>query len=179
MSAEDDPALAILIPFLESEEGFEAGPYKDVSGVWTEGFGFVYLPDGSKVRPSTPPMNRPDAQIVLRNLLATKFVPAVRAMIGVPVSNHQVAALSSFAYNEGLASLAKSTLVRDLNNGSFEGAEGQFALWDIAGGHVVGGLKARRQAELRMFLTPDEGAAPVLAASDPEDDADRLMDQFD
>lgn len=166
-----DPAIAIATPFIAGFEGFRPAPYQDIVGVWTEGDGFTYLPDGSPVTANSPPMTQAQADAELAGWLETKTVPAVRGMIKVPVTDHMVAALASFAYNEGITALRTSTLLRDLNAGSVLAAEGQFDIWDMAGGRVVGGLLRRRRAELALFKTPD-GVAP-------ESVADQLMDRLD
>lgn len=153
-----DPALPLAVPFIAGFEGFVPCPYQDIVGVWTEGYGFTYQLDGSPVTAASPPETKAQADAELAQWLSTKTIPAVRAMVRVPITTNQVVALASFAYNEGTTALRTSTLMRDLNAGDFVAAEGQFSLWDIAGGHVVGALLRRRRAELALFMTPDSKA---------------------
>jgi len=84
-----------------------------------------------------------------------KFAAAVDALVKVPLTDHQKAALVSFAYNEGDHALAGSTLLRMLNNRDYHGAAMQFLLWNKANGVVVNGLKNRRLKEQTVFNTPD------------------------
>lgn len=85
-----------------------------------------------------------------------EFEAAVRKLLRVPVSDNQLGALVSFAYNLGTGALAGSTLLRKLNAGDYKGAAAQFASWDKA--RVNGALRAlpgltkRRAAEAALFL---------------------------
>jgi lysozyme len=170
----NDPAAAIAAALIAPQEGFRSAVYhgaEDPPDVWTIGIGMTFLPDGSKVTQNTPPMSYATA-IAWLETLASHTCAAVRAMIKVPVTNHQVGALASFSYEEGLGALMRSTLLRDINSGNFVGAEGQFTLWDVADGHVVEAILNRRKAELAAFMTPDDGVAPLAPV--PQMTADEL-----
>lgn len=83
---------------------------------------------------------------------------AVEAMVRVPITDNQFAALVSFSYNAGTGKngLAGSTLLRLLNEGKPPAivAE-QFGKWVYSGGQVRNGLIRRRAAERDLFLAPD------------------------
>lgn len=85
-----------------------------------------------------------------------KFADGVDELRAVPLTEHQKAALVSFAFNVGLGNLKSSTLLRHLNDGDYQGAANQFLVWNKAAGHVLPGLVKRREAERAMFLAPDE-----------------------
>jgi lysozyme len=72
-------------------------------------------------------------------------------LLRAPVTDSQLGALISFAYNVGLAALAGSTLLRLLNAGDAAGASRQFQRWSRANGKVLSGLVRRRAAEQAMF----------------------------
>ena len=63
-------------------------------------------------------------------------------------------ALVSFAFNCGVGALQHSTLLYDVNRRA-HGAQirQDFMRWNHAGGNVLPGLTARRQAEADLFLT--------------------------
>jgi hypothetical protein len=63
-------------------------------------------------------------------------------------------ALVSFSYNCGSGALAKSTLLKCVNAGDFQGAARQFVMWNKSQGVIVLGLVRRRTAEAALFLTP-------------------------
>lgn len=90
-----------------------------------------------------------DAQLVQS---VREFGKGVTALVeGVPTTQAQFDALTSFAYNVGLAALRDSTLLRKHLAADYDGAAGQFALWNKAGGRVLNGLVKRRTAEARAY----------------------------
>jgi lysozyme len=92
---------------------------------------------------------------------APAFSHQVLALIGnVPTTQEQLDALTSFAYNEGLGNLKKSTLLKLHKAGDYAGAAKQFAVWNKADGKVMAGLITRRAAEARLYLgsTPQHTA---------------------
>lgn len=72
---------------------------------------------------------------------------AIRQCISVPLYQYEFDAFVSLAYNIGVGSFCKSTLVRRLNEGDYAGACGEILRWDRQAGRVLPGLKKRRQAE--------------------------------
>jgi lysozyme len=82
------------------------------------------------------------------------FEVAVNNMVAHDITPNQFAALVDFAFNEGAEALRSSTLLAMLNAGNIEGAASQFTRWDEAGGQVLQGLLARREAEKELFLKP-------------------------
>jgi lysozyme len=87
-----------------------------------------------------------------------KFMSGVSKRITVPVTDNQLGALTSLAYNIGVGAFSKSTLLIKLNAGDYAGAADQFLAWKKAGGKVMQGLLNRRQDERKVFLTPDDKA---------------------
>ena len=154
MSGSTDPALQPAAAFIAQFEGFSEKPYQDVGGVWTIGFGFTRLPDGSPVTADTLPMTRDEGLARLASL-AADVLAAVRVMVTVPMTTNQAVALTSFAYNEGLTALRRSHLLVAFNGGDTQAAADAFWQWVYADGHYVQGLANRRQIERTLFLTPD------------------------
>ena len=74
-------------------------------------------------------------------------------MLTVEVTQNQFDALVSFAFNLGPANLKSSTLLRKVNSGDVNGAADEFLKWNHAGGQVLAGLTARRNAEKTLFLS--------------------------
>ena len=79
----------------------------------------------------------------------------VETLVTLPLTANQYDALVSFAYNIGGPSLAASTLLKLLNTGDVAGAADQFLRWNKSKGVVLAGLIRRREAERKLFLTPD------------------------
>jgi lysozyme len=83
-----------------------------------------------------------------------KHEAAVDRMATVELNQNQFDALVSFSYNCGTGALSKSTLLKKLNAGDWEGAGRAFASWNKGGGKVLNGLVRRRAAEAALFLKP-------------------------
>lgn len=149
-------AITLAADLVRDFEGFRAAPYLCPAGVWTIGYGTTHLEDDTPVTRYTAPVSRDEAEALMRHDLR-KIETSVRALVTVPVSDEQTAALLDFAYNLGLRNLASSTLLRRLNRGDFAGAAAQFPLWVHAWSHgewvTLPGLVKRRAAERALFET--------------------------
>ena len=98
---------------------------------------------------------------------ATEYSIQVLKLVKGRVTQNQLDALTSFAYNVGIGALAKSTLLRLLNEGKTQEAAEQFSRWNKAAGKVMAGLSKRREAERRLFLEPEQEMLPFIAAALP------------
>ena len=86
-----------------------------------------------------------------------EYEDAVKRLVTVGLQQWEYDALVSFAYNCGVHALAKSTLLRKLNNGDFSGAALEFQRWNKANGKVLPGLVRRRASEALLFQNlPDD-----------------------
>lgn len=141
-----DKGLQLIKQF----EGFRAKPYKCPAGVPTIGYGATYYPDGRRVTMQDRPVTEADATAMLRAMLAS-YEAGIARYVQVPLTQGQIDALVSFAYNLGLAALKSSTLLRLLNARNYAGAAAQFPRWNKAGGKVLPGLTKRREAERLLF----------------------------
>lgn len=159
-----DTALSIAVDFIARHEGFRASPYQDSgAGVWTIGYGFTYLENGQRVTPRTPPMTEEAARARLSSMVS-RVLDLVRGMVHVAATDQQLAALTSFAFNEGTAQLRNSSIMKLFNQGKPEEAAKWFHSYVYAGGHVSAGLVNRRADEAALFLS--KPAAPVETADD-------------
>lgn len=158
-----DQAAVIASPLIARFEGFRSKPYADTGGVWTIGYGFTYLVDGSKVTASTDDMTSKEGLDFLTSLVS-KTVIRVRQLVYTTVNDNQIAAMTSFAYNVGTGTrgFGGSTLLRLLNEGEAFGVVAQqFGGWVYdSQGHLDRGLVSRRLEEKLLFLTPPS-AIPV------------------
>lgn len=101
------------------------------------------------------------------------FEKDVKRLVTHKINGFQFDALVSFTYNVGAGNLAKSTLLKKVNAGDFEGAAKEFIKWNKAGGKVLNGLTRRRKSESLLFqgLTDDnydgDPDMPLTYLSDP------------
>ncbi|MDR5726317.1 MAG: lysozyme [Terriglobia bacterium] len=134
------------LELLKRAEGFRSRTYLDVAGFPTIGYGHrlvhpEYFPNG---------ITETQGQAMLLHDV-TEAEQAVGRLVRVPLSQGQFDALVDFVFNLGEGQLAGSTLLRDLNDGQYHAAAGQLLRWDHAGDEEVAGLKARREAEFRLW----------------------------
>ena len=142
--------------------------YLDVGGVPTIGYGSVHGVElGMR-------WTRKQAEEALLAEIEAAAV-TVNQLVTVPIDQHQSDALVSFVYNLGAGAFAKSTLLRKLNAGDYDGAEKEFERWvyatDARTGNKVkwAGLVRRRKAEAAMFgdndIIPQPVDEPATAAN--------------
>lgn len=129
-------------------EGCELEAYQCPSGVWTIGYGHTRnVKNGWEC-------SQIEADMMLRDDLE-EFSLGVVALVKVRLTDNQMAALISFAYNCGLSALASSTLLRLVNEGNHSEARKQFQLWVNSNGRTLLGLVRRRKAEAELYAKPD------------------------
>jgi lysozyme len=157
-----ESAEALAAGLAESAEGEVLHPYQDPAGVWTIGEGSTRDLDGNPVTSRTPPITKEQADKLLQRDMASAF-DAVRGDVKVPLTPAEEAALADFVYNLGAGNFERSTLLKLLNRGDFEGAAKQFARWDTANGEALAGLARRRAAEAALF---EQGVDQVSGSVD-------------
>ena len=133
------------IEYIKLKEGVRLKSYQDIVGVWTIGYGHT------KTARSGQEITLKQAHELLMQDINehNKFIDKY---VKVELSQNQYDALSSFVFNLGGGALQKSTLLKKLNAGDYEGAANELLRWDKAGGKQVRGLTIRRQEERDMFI---------------------------
>jgi lysozyme len=122
--------------------------YTCPAGVATIGFGHT-MHHGARFDTATRWTREKCEEVFLEDMQG--FEMAVRRLVKVPLAAHQFDALVSFAYNCGEGNLSKSTLLKKVNAGDFEGAAKEFKKWNKGGGKVLPGLVRRRDSEALLF----------------------------
>ena len=127
-------------------EGYRESAYTPVAGdVPTIGFGTT---SGVKLGDRTTPEKA--LNVALRDV--QKFEGALKECVTVPLEQHEYDAYISLSYNIGSNAFCKSTLVRKLNTGDYEGACKEILRWDQFNGKPLAGLTKRRQEEHKKCL---------------------------
>lgn len=137
------------IDLIKHFEGCQLKSYKCPAGIWTIGYGHT----GYDVKEGLE-----WTQLLADNMLKTdlvKYESALSKLVKVDLSQCQFDALVSFTYNLGSGNLAKSTLLKLLNESDFNGAANQFCRWVNPGSTFEKGLKRRREAERLLFIGGD------------------------
>lgn len=152
-----DQAPPAAVDMATKFEDFSATPYLDPAGVPTIGYGSIWdyrVGPTARVTMDTPPVTEADARTFVAIELGNA-VHTVAHLVHVYLTNNMRAALDDFVFNLGSGNFAASTLLRLLNAGDYAGAADEFDKWDHAGGRELAGLLRRREAERRLFATPD------------------------
>jgi GH24 family phage-related lysozyme (muramidase) len=88
-------------------------------------------------------------------LLAQDLEPVrkqVDELVTVPLTENQLDALTSFAYNVGIGAFRGSNVLKKLNAGRYEAVPAEMMRWvKVGGGETVPGLVARRRAEVARW----------------------------
>lgn len=148
-----DDALQLAADIVKPEEGLELRAYVDslaYSKPVTIGYGSTHWWDGGPV----PPDAVLDSEEEATELMMLELAPvALRIYNAAPqgITNGQLGALTSFAYNVGMGALLGSTLWRYHKAGEYDEAAAQFDRWNKAGGVVRRGLVRRRKRERELY----------------------------
>ena len=145
MRAINDAGLALV----KAQEGLRLQAYRDGGGVWTIGYGHT-----NAVAPGDV-IDAAEAERLLDADLA-EAERAVAALVRVPLSDNQFAALVDFVFNEGEGALAGSTLLKRLNEGGYALVPACLKSWTLDNGRVAAGLVKRRAAEAALWSEKDE-----------------------
>jgi len=152
------PMSAAGLELLKKSEGFRGRMYLDVVGVPTIGYGHRILATESFPHGIDEARGQ---EMLSRDLQAAE--QAVKRLVKVAITQGQFDALVDFVFNLGARRLAASTLLQDLNTGSYDRAAEGLLRWDHAGVEENAGLKARREAEFHLWHNQTLRQVAVLA----------------
>lgn len=138
------PVNHACVDLVKEFEGCRLEAYQCPAGVWTIGYGHTH---GVKYGDA---ITQSQAEAFLIEDL-TQASAAVSKLVTVPLNENQHGALTSFVFNLGAGGLAKSTLLKRLNSGDYEGVPEEMNRWVFAGTKKLPGLVRRRAHEGRLF----------------------------
>jgi lysozyme len=147
---ENRPITLFLSPagaeFIARFEGFRAEPYKCSAGFNTVGY-------GHRIREfeAFSHVTEAEALDLLMADATREAAPVCRVLTRQP-TQYESDALISMAFNCGGNAIAKSALVREVNQGDLIAVGFQWERWNKAGGRESKGLTKRRMAELNLFM---------------------------
>jgi len=135
-------------------EGLRLKPYLCSAKVPTIAYGSTFYENNKKVLMSDPPITKQRAEELLQ-LSADRFARKVMNLVKKPITQNQLNALTSFAYNLGSGALASSTLLKKVNvNPNDVTIRNEFLRWNKANGVALKGLTNRRIKEADLYFTP-------------------------
>jgi lysozyme len=118
--------------------------YQDQRGLWTIGYGHTAGVHAGMT------ITKEQAETFLASDIHAA-ADCVNEVVRAKLTQPQFDSLVDFAFNIGITSFRRSTLLREINAGNFPEALAQFNLWDHCGGIVSSGLLRRRKAEAAEF----------------------------
>jgi GH24 family phage-related lysozyme (muramidase) len=121
--------------------------YKDTRGIWTIGWGSIFMPDGSRVG-ETSIISKREADKLLSDRLNKEFVPAIQRNIKVPLTQSMFDACVLMAYNMGVSGFLRSEVGMNINSGKYKEAAGFIPITNTNNGT----LSARRLREKTLFV---------------------------
>lgn len=134
------------LQIIKESEGCQLTQYICPAGKLTIGYGHT----GKDVkRGMTITLDEATALLKLDCIDAEK---AIKRLVKVPLKQYQFDALASLVYNIGAGNFEKSTLLKKLNNGDYDGAGAEFIRWKFEGARELRGLVIRREKEQALFL---------------------------
>lgn len=89
------------------------------------------------------------------------------ALRGAEVNQHQFDALVSLCYNIGPVAFARSTVVKRIRRGDYNGVPAAFMMWVMAGGKKLQGLVNRRRDEVLHWRKGDNVVPEKGSHKDP------------
>lgn len=141
------------IEFIKNEEGCRLDAYHCPAGILTIGIGHTTAAGFPEVKEGMKVTEREAMEILKSDL--RKFEAVVNKLVKVSINQTQFDALVSFVFNVGEGNFSKSTLLKKLNKGDYNGAASEFHRWNKAGGKVNKGLTNRRAREAALFIEDD------------------------
>ena len=139
--------------FIAHFEGFRGDLYNDPVGHCTIGCGHLvhHGPiNGSEPEEFKRGITRERALELLQQDAASA-AGAISGSVKVKLTQAQVDALISFAFNVGNGAFNDSTLLKLLNQGDYGSVPAQLDRWTKASGRTLPGLVTRRKAEGALF----------------------------
>ena len=143
------------ISLIKSFEGCKLEAYKCSGGKWTIGWGTTGEIDGIQIKQGMK-ITQENADKLFLSKIKTYEDAVNKYATYNKLNQNMYDALVSFTYNCGTNAFKNSTLLKLLNKGEILKAADQFDLWINAGGKPSNGLKRRRAAEKKLFLTQCE-----------------------
>lgn len=138
--------IALISPFVMQKEGHEARPYKDQVGVLTVCYGHT----GRDIRVKT--YTDDECRQLLNEDLSTASTGVLLVSPKLADKPYILGAATSFAYNVGIRTYAKSSVAKDFNAGKYSEGCTDMLKYTYAGGKYNKGLFNRRTEEYKICM---------------------------
>lgn len=133
------------LDFIQDVEGCKLYAYLDTGGVYTIGVGHT----GPEVVKGLTCTMEQALQWLRED--SEEAQEGVRRLVKGLLTQNQFNALVSFVFNVGVGAFSKSTMLKLINKGDFDGAANEFPKWNKDNGKEILGLTKRRILEQAVF----------------------------
>lgn len=145
-------AIKMAATLIKQAEGLRLQPYLCPAGVPTIGYGSTRYANGKAVTLKDAAITQAQADELLMVTLTQEYLPGVlKASPTLADKPKALAAILDFAYNLGVGAYEGSTLRKRVDAGDWGSAVFELRRWIKAGGKVLPGLVARRDAEAALL----------------------------
>lgn len=141
------------INLIKNFEGFRPLAYYCPAGLLTIGWGHTIQPTeklNGILLDKNSKVSLQQAILLLQKDI-TNAEHVIFRNVKAPLIQGQFDALVSFVFNLGEKNFMRSTLLKKLNDGDYEGAANQFPRWVYVNKKALVGLMNRRAAEMRLW----------------------------
>ena len=145
-------ALASTGVIVSEHEGLVLGTYVDPVGIVTSCYGNTGRDSQGNILRLGVKYSEEECLTQLADDLV-EFNTAVKKSVKVIISDEELAAYTSFAYNVGMGNFRSSTLLKKLNADDREGACNELPKWKYSKGKELKGLVVRREKEKELCLS--------------------------
>lgn len=143
------------INLIKQFEGLRLTAYNDGVGVPTIGYGHT-----KGVKYGTTITQKQADQFLIEDV--NEHIITMKQLITTQLNQNQFDALASFHFNLGRYILVNDkTLLRNINNRSWDKVSSHLLQYSYGGGRFMQGLYNRRVKEVALFNTPVKGITPV------------------
>ncbi len=142
------------IALTKTSEGFKDHLYNDAANYCTIAYGHLIKKapcNGSEPSEFLNGISESTGEELLRQDLRIAERVVLTA-VKVDLTDSQYAALCDFVFNVGGGNFRRSTLLKVINQNTFEQVPTQLRRWVMAGGRQLPGLVKRRDAEIDLFF---------------------------
>ena len=138
------------LDFIKKWEGFRSHSYKDLSGIWTIGYGTTMYNNGVKVKEGDT-INEEDALFELYKYIEKNCLPVIEDIEKkIKLNENQKTAITSLVYNIGVDAFNRSKCKECIIKNDVVNACKNWN-WIRANGKIVNGLIKRRNEEIELM----------------------------
>ena len=139
---------------IKKSEGLELKAYKRKGDVWTIGYGSTYYKNNTRVKQGDV-ITKEQAEELLLYKIEKEYLPQLKSVVKVALTDNQQSALLSLLYNIGIGNLKKTKILFLVNQNPNDVTIKHLWLTQNIrkGSQFEKGLRLRRQQEVKLYFS--------------------------